>query len=110
MLTEGTIRLPNGQAIHANWHGSYTCGTDLYPMVILGWSKSGKTIFCQEAKFRRCDSSGYGEDQAWMIWVNPNGRKFKATWRSKEKQFRKSYHEYGFVYTDGFSCHRDPSF
>ena len=110
MITEGTITLPNGQTIHANSHGSYTVGSDVYPMVILGWTKSGKTIFCQEAKSRRCDGNGYGEDQAWMVWENPNGRRFKATWRSKEKEFRRSYNKYGFVYTDKFRCYRDPSF
>ena len=110
MITEGKVTLPNGQTIEANQYGSRTSGSDRYPIVILGWSASGKTLFCQEAKAIRCDGNGQSEDQAWIMCPNPKGEKFKATWRNREETFRKVGRRGGFVDTDGFDCYCDPSF
>ena len=110
MIKEGKIKLPNGQTIEANAHGLRASGSDRYPIVILGWSASGKTLFCQAAKARRTDSAGQSEEQYWIMHADPKGETFKATWRSEEQAFRKVGRRGGFVHTNGFDRYSDPSF
>ena len=113
MITSGKITLPNGDTITAGQGGSYGIGCDLYPITIVGWTKSGKTIYYQKARARTTRNSDYYSDQRYLITTNPDAPIKAATWRKKVDGFKPKgsfSHHGGFIYTDGYAKHLDPSF
>jgi len=110
MLTEGTITLPNGQTIEVGQGGSYGIGSDRYPVTIIGWTKSGKTIWYQTATGKRTDNNGMSECQSYEFTPNPNGRVSVGTWRRRVNSFQPKGDNCGYIGTNGYDQYRDPSF
>jgi len=113
MVSEGSVTLPNGDTIEAGQGGSYCIGSDRYPVTIVGWTKSGKTIFYQAAKRARNDNNGaFSEAQSYLFWSNPKAPVQKATWRTTRHGsfYRESRERTGFIHTSGYDAHFDPSF
>ena len=110
MLREGTVTLPNGQTIEAGQGGCYSIGSDRYPVTIIGWTKSGKTIYYQYADAKRTDNNGMSESQSYEFTPNPNGRVGVATWRRRTNSFQPKGGRSGYLSTTGYAKYRDPSF
>jgi len=110
MLNHGTITLPNGQTIGAGQGGSYSVGSDRHPITIIGWTKSGKTIYYRAANAKRTDSNGLSECQSYEFTPNPNGRVSVATWRRRAKRFKPKGHSFANIWTNGYDKYSDPSF
>jgi len=107
MNTTGTITLPNGQTIEAGQGATYRIGSDAYPVTILGWSKSGNTIYYRQARW--CwKSDDYVDNPAREVevatWRKP------ARWNYDRGNFYQRYGRCGYITTDGYEQGHDPSF
>jgi hypothetical protein len=113
MITNGSIALPSGQTISAGHGAHYGIGADRYPVTIIGWTASGKTIYYQAAKAHpTADSDHYGEQRS-LFTPDPDAPIKAATWRSskhREGGFCPKGEACGYVSTNGYASHRDPSF
>ena len=120
MISIGTVTLPNGCTISSGQGGTYSIGTDTYPITIVGWSKSGKTIFYRSARsVATKDSNFYGVrgEQCHQFIEDPNAIIEVATWRrpgTKQQGntgcFRPKGSTYSRIETDGYGAYRDPHF
>ena len=113
MITTGSITLPNGETIKAGQGGSYGIGSDCYPITIIGWSKSGKTLYFQDATARATKDSDYYGDQTYLFIPNPEAEIQKATWRTGRRTggaFRPKGSNHGYVDTSGYRKRLDPCF
>ena len=110
MKTKGTITLPDGRTISAGQGGTYSIGADCYPITIVGWSQSGKTLFYQRATARPTRGSDLYGQQSYLYTLNPDAETEKATWRRSRGCFKPAGRTCGFVHADGYSKHTDPSF
>ena len=113
METKGSITLPNGQTIGAGQGGCLGIGSDRYPVTIVGWTKSGKTIYYQGANSRRVDDNGLSEDQSHTFSPDPGAEVETATWRTGARhggEFVPKGRQHGYISTRGHVAHRDPSF
>ena len=111
MKTKGAITLPDGRTIIAGQGGTYTIGSDCYPITIVGWSKSGKTLFYQEATARPTRGSDFYGIQSCLYTPNTDAEIKKATWRrSNGGCFKPAGRPCGFVDAGGYSKRIDPSF
>ena len=89
MLTEGEITLPNGQTIVAGQGGSDSIGSDIYPITIIGWNKSGKMLYYRSAKlYPTANNPSYQhEGETKCLFVDDTDAEIKvATWRHPSKK------------------------
>jgi Tol biopolymer transport system component len=113
MITTGSITLPSGETIRAGQGGSYGIGSDSYPVTIVGWSKSGKTIYYQAAIARATSNSDYYGAQRYLFVADPSAPIQAATWRTGRRTagaFRPKGSKHGYVSTNGYYKRTDPSF
>ena len=98
MITTGTIFLPDGQTISAGQGGAFRIGGEAYPVTIIGWTESGKTIFYRHALTSR---NAQGERE-----FRDDGRReiLRATWRAADRCFRRTgTRKHGAVTTDSYA-------
>jgi hypothetical protein len=126
MRSVGTIALPWGPVIEAGFGAAYHIGSDTYPITIVGWSTSGKTLYYQRAKAHPTKGSDFYGDQTYLYSVNPSALLEVATYRTG-KQDSGSYYdrrsdkrvEYagtyrpkgsktGYLSFRGYGCRLDP--
>ena len=113
MITNGTITLPNGNTISAGQGGSYGIGSDTYPVTIIGWTKSGKTLYYQDAIARATNDSDYYGTQRYLFIADPSAKVRTATWRTGRRTggaFRPKGSKCGYIGTNGYYKRMDPSF
>ncbi|MBB77362.1 MAG: hypothetical protein CMJ75_22890 [Planctomycetaceae bacterium] len=108
--SEDCILLPNGQKIQRLQGGCYSIGSDRYPINIIDWSASGKTLYYQRAKSKRVDCNGQSECQEYIFAPDHYSRIQVATWRSRDQCYRERGSRWGSIWVDGYDCYRDPSF
>jgi hypothetical protein len=102
MTNTGNITLPNGDTISAGQGGSYTVGSDTYPVTIVGWSKSGKTLY-----YRRAKRVTRGSDVFTPRLDKPVQT---ATWRARDEVFRPKGCGWSSIHTDGYIYDLDRGF
>jgi hypothetical protein len=113
MISTGTITLPNGSTISAGQGGSYGIGSDSYPVTIIGWTKSGKTLYYRSAIARATKDSDYYGTQTYLFIADPSAPVKTATWRTGRRTggaFRPKGSTNGYVSTNGYRKRMDPSF
>ena len=111
METEGEITLPNGDTIRTGQGGGYHVGSDSYPVTIIGWSKSGKTLYYQHASARHTEDSEYYGTQRYVFTADTTGPIWVATWRrGGAGGFKRKGSRYISISTRGYRKYRDPSF
>ena len=110
MISSGTITLPNDQTVSAGQGGSYHIGSDTYPVTIVGWSKSGKTVFYQAAVARPTKDSDFYGTQSHLFVADPSAPVKKATWRKGDESFRPKGSKHGSIGTSGYRSYLDPGF
>ena len=108
MITEGSIKLPNGDTVSAGHGGYYAICGDRYPVTIVGWSKSGKTIYYQDAKKIPTKDCMLRGKQTYLYQPNPEAKLKKATWRRNENCFVPSGKTTGGVFTSGYKGFLNP--
>ena len=118
MIVDGTITLQNGETIQHGQGGRYYSGSDVYPVTIVGWSKSGKTIFYRSAKAIPTKDCDYYGEQSYLYVDLPEAPIKAATWRSS-KRYRNYKNggayvpkgsSFGSIGTNGYLKSLDPSF
>ena len=109
MITKGSITLPNGSDVEFGTAGAYSVGSDIYPCTVVGWSKSGKTVWVQDAEYKVISGSTYDGSAKYECWPNALRPLKKATFR-KDRRFRFSGVRHGSVSFGRFSVHIDPHF
>jgi len=108
MISEGEITLPNGQTIVAGQGGSYTIGSDTYPVTIIGWNKSGKMLYYRAAKhYATSNNPPYQTDQETnCLFVDDAEAEIKiATWR-KPRLTYKGRHWSTWTSAEPTGCYR----
>ena len=81
MIQGGDIALPSGQVITSGQGGYYSVGSDVYPVTIIGWSKSGKTLYYQAALAQPTETHEHFGRQDYTFEPDPNAGIQIATWR-----------------------------
>lgn len=109
-MTTDTITLPNGDTITKGQGGSYTIGSDIYPVTIVGWSPSGRTIYYRRAHAHATGASDYYGEQAYLFTDNAEAPTQAATWRRAASAFRPKGDKCGTVKTDGYDAYTDSAF
>ena len=113
MITTGSITLPNGETVEAGQGGSYSIGSDSYPITIIGWSKSGKTLYYQDAIARATQNSDFYGTQRHLFVADPSAPVETATWRTGRRTggaFRPKGSNHGYIGTKGYHKRLDPGF
>lgn len=86
-------------------------GTDRRPGTVIRVSASGKTITVQHDDYRRIDSNGYGGEQVYEFFHNPDGALTTYSLR-KNGRFVEKGSQPGapFALYKGRSAYEDPHF
>jgi hypothetical protein len=109
MLREGKIILADGNEVEFGTPTAYGVGPDRYPANVVGWSKSGKTVYLQDARYRHTENSIL-EDQEYMFIPDPTEKVWKATYRKKHKTFIRVGWDHSSICFGGYSAYRDPNY
>jgi len=118
MVTTGSITLPDGTTITVGQGSAYHIGSDSYAMTVIGWTKSGKTIYVQQAKARATNNSDYYSRQSYLFTADPNAEIEIVTWRRMKYapasrgggSWKKKGRKTGYFTFKGYRYYRDPSF
>ena len=110
MNTTGTITLPNGTTVMVGQGGCYCIGSDRYPITVVGWSASGKTLYYRRARAHATKASNPFGMQSYVFTENPDAPVRTATWRRKDKRFRPKGSKWASIHTNGYDAYTDPSF
>lgn len=110
MITEGKVILPNGKEATFGTPGSYSVGSDVYPCTVFGWTKSGKTLWVQNAGYRVVEGSAHNGTAVYECWPNALNPIRKVTWRAKSRTFRFKGWKHGSVSIGKFYAYQDPHF
>ena len=108
MFLTGKIKLPNGKELSTPSGGTYQVGSDTYPVTIVGFSRSGKTVFYRRANYRMAPGHDY-LDQEYIYEDHPKAEIKKATWR-RRGGFKPVGCQTTYIRTNGYGCYRDPHF
>lgn len=107
VIHTGTITLPNGETVRDGQGAAYHIGSDSYPFTILGWTKTGKTVFFQKAERRRI-ATDCPEDQRYLFAADSDGKIEAAKWTTRRGHSFYAAGRCGAYTTDGFSAYADP--
>jgi hypothetical protein len=117
MISTGSIVLPTGDKIEAGQGGAETCGSDCYPITIVGWNKSGRRLFYRAAIATPTERHDHFGSQDYTYTPDPDADIKVATWRAPRTNrpgdggiYRPRGQDFGRVYLDGYECYRDPHF
>lgn len=114
MISNGTITLPCGTEAAPGTDVTFTCGSDRYPYLVLGWTKSGKTLWVQRQKATAAeDHEGVYGRQSYTIEPDAEGEIVVVTWRPSKGAYDRKGHATtrGIRFTVGSArCHQDPGF
>ena len=104
------MTLLNGTHVAVGSGGSYSIGSDTYPITIVGWSASGKVLYYRDARAHpTVDSDPYGI-QRYLFTEDPTAPVRTATWRKSSGVYKPMGASSGVIRTDGYHKYMDPSF
>ena len=78
-------------------------------MTIIGWTKSGKTIYYQAARSKATKDACYYTNQRYVFIADPDAEIQVATWRRRDGCFVPKGRQHGYVSTKGYAKYTDPS-
>tara|TARA_R110000824_G_C15214068_1_gene676946 strand:- start:530 stop:1012 length:483 start_codon:yes stop_codon:yes gene_type:complete len=107
VIQTGSITLPNGEAVRDGQGAAYHIGSDSYPFTILGWTKTGKTVFFQKAERRRI-ATDCPEDQRYLFAADLDGKIEAGKWTTRRGHSFYAAGRCGGYTTDGFAAYADP--
>jgi len=103
------MQLRTGDIVFKGSGANYKIGSDYYPVMVMDWSKAGKTIYLKPVRAYTTNNHDYFKKQSYLYSLsNKSNIILKATWRDLKGTYILTGTEYCIVDFSGYKKYQSP--